>query len=196
MKHPRVVLLAVVIAALVVLILPSGMALAQSPAHVFLDDFWGWRCATGTYGIERFDDAYLSPNVSVKSDNGYVDLDWNYWYDYLDEGYETIWCFSHPIRSWGGRFNLYDANGPGSGIDVYMNGSWVYVGYIPPTAWWDFWGFVADQPFTAVRLRGLGETYYFDDMVWSTTVYYPGFIGKGGMRPGCLGPPTTLPSTT
>jgi hypothetical protein len=190
MRRSRVVLLAVVIAVLVILILPGGMASANSIGlGLYANDWPGWQHAVGTYGLENFNDPYLNPNVSVVSDGGYVDWEDGIWYDQLYGGRITTWYFAHPIKAWGGWWDLYDAGGPESGVDVWINvGGWVHVGMIPANYQWYFWGLVTTTPFTAVRLAAApSDTYYLDNMVWSTTVYYPGFIGKGMMRPGCFG---------
>jgi hypothetical protein len=207
MKRSRLVLLVVAIAVLILLILPTSIASANFPiGHVYANDWPGWSRAVGTWGLETFADSYLNPNLSVVSDVGFVadepgPWDWGYWSDSLTPGRATTWCFSHPIKAWGGFWCPWIPCGPESGLEVWIgnlggNGLsfWLHVGTIPSDYSFTFWGFTCSLPFNAVRVTTSGqETYWLDDMYWSTTVYYPGFIGKGGMRPGCFGPPTTLP---
>jgi hypothetical protein len=201
MKHSRVVMLVVVIAVLLLLILPTSIALGIPLANVqvYENDFSGWQRDVGLYAMERFDDPYFGPSVSVVADDGFVrDGYWVDWVAATGPTKITTWYFSHPISAWGGLWNTALASG-WDGVDVWINngfmGSWAHVspGTVPNTYAWNFWGLRAAAPFTAVRLTSVngGQIYQFDNMVWNTTTYYPGFVGKGGMRPGCFGPPTS-----
>ncbi|UCD52037.1 MAG: hypothetical protein JSW27_05240, partial [Phycisphaerales bacterium] len=72
----------------------------------------------------------------------------------------------------GGTWNPGQPGGPGSNIEVLINGSWVSVGVIPRNYVNVFWGFVSDVPFAKVRLQaynsqGWCETYELDDMVYT-----------------------------
>ena len=111
--------------------------------YIYDNDPVGWYNAVGgVYIMEDFDDATLNPGLSVVSDYGYIDTTNNWWFDYLY--YDTIeleptsfttWTFATPIYAFGGFWDLgsYDdppVGGPGSNIEVLINGSWVQVGVI------------------------------------------------------------------
>jgi hypothetical protein len=193
MKRSRLLLLMVVVAVLLLLILPTSVAFALPPAHVYANDWYGWQRAVGTYATENFNDLYLHPNLSVVT-SIYGGIDWlnGVWQDQLTGSTTTTWYFSHPIKAWGGWWDLVDPNpgGPDNGVDVWMivNGSLTPIGKVPHDYNGTFWGFVSSTPFTGVIFNSQAQCYALDNMVWNSLVYYPGFIGKGGMRPGCFGP--------
>jgi hypothetical protein len=192
MKRSRVVLLVVVISVLLLLVLPTTIASATVAGQVYFNDFSGWQRAAGPYAIENFNDPGLNPNLSVVSDAGYLDTYNGWWYDQIwaSPRQTTTWYFSHPITAWGCWYGLGYIGPPQlCMVDVWMSGSWVPMGTMPLVfpGQRAFWGVVTHQPFTAVRLSGGNLKGPFDDMVWNYVVYYPGFIGKGGMRPGCFG---------
>lgn len=165
----------------------SGVALANPPPPpmVYPDDQAGWEAAVGSWVTEDFEDKAVGPGVSVVSTNGQIyeqaslnDL----WWDSLtyDGGPTawTTWTFANPIYSFGGTWDLGSdrtdpiVGGPGSNIEVLMNGSWVNVGVIDNDYIDQFWGFTYTEPFTQVRLQayndeGWTERYTLDDMVYS-----------------------------
>jgi hypothetical protein len=190
MKKSRVILLVVVVAVLLLLVLPSGIASATNPVLWYANDWPGWQRAVGTYGMETFNDPFLNHNLTVATANGYIHPA-GYWEDNIWTlgGQQTTWYFERPIRAWGGWWDLPS----GQILMGYLgiDGVWYQAGDISSGYDGQFWGFrTTSMPFTAVILVGNSGWYRFDDMVWNSTIYYPGFIGKGGMRPGCFGPPS------
>ena len=178
MKSIFRVLLACVIVVSALFVMPSGVSAATS---VYDNDQAGWEAAVGAWLTEDFEDGTVGPGVSVDSDNGYIytQLSGNkLWYD--DLVYEgepttfTTWTFDVPIYAFGGMWKLGgpDCGGPGSNIEVLINGSWESVGVIDREYINVFWGFVSDVPFTQVRLQaynfeGIRERYTLDDMVYA-----------------------------
>jgi len=165
---------------------------ANPTATVYDDDWPGWNAAVGgVYVTEDFTDATLNPGLSVVTEYpGYVDTLKGVWWDRLvyDVTYypyyqnTTTWEFAVPIYAYGGTWNPGEPGGPGSNIEVEINGSWVSVGVINHNYVNVFWGFVSDVPFTKVRLsayniQGWCETYEMDNMVYSVL---DNFVTGGG----------------
>jgi hypothetical protein len=155
----------------------TGIALASPVFTVYDNDWSGWESAVSPYYLtEDFTDATLNPEVSVSSDNGYVDTMNGVWWDQLvrpDYGKTTTnWTFSVPIKAFGGTWDLAGPGGPGSNIQVLtVFGTWIEVGVINRTSSNAFWGFVSDVPIVQVHLQayndeGWCETYELDDMVY------------------------------
>lgn len=145
-----------------------------------------WEAAAGSYQEEFFTDAILNSGVSVVSDNGLVDTVNGVWWDVVELGQATTtWHFAHPITTFGGYWDLAGPGGPGSGINVYIDGS-------PVVAEWentlsgDFRGFIAGPSFSNVRLTATSleagvETYELDNMVYSTIIPAPGAVVLGSI---------------
>jgi hypothetical protein len=175
MKSPQLVL-AVVLTAL--FLAPVG---ASAGTTVYDDDWPGWNAAVGgVYITEDFNDATLNPELSVVSTfPGYISG--GVWWDRLVYNTApkttTTWIFAVPVYAFGGTWNLGGPGGPGSNIEVLINGAWVSVGVINRSYINRFWGFVSDVPFTQVRLQayngeGWCETYELDNMVYSMLKQY------------------------
>lgn len=153
---------------------------ASAQFTVYPDDRPGWESAVGVYEEEFFEDATFNPGVSVVSGYpGYVDTTKEVWWDRLvcSPPTTTIWMFDTQIRGFGGNWNPGVPGGPGAGIQVAINGTWVDVGEIPETYIDKFWGFVSAEPFRVVRLMhgsrcdiAWCETYEMDNMVYSYAV--------------------------
>jgi hypothetical protein len=148
---------------------------------VYDDDPFGWETAVdGVYLIENFDDEILNPELSVVTTYpGYIKTTGVWWDRLVYSGVKTTttWKFAIPVYAFGGTWNLGGPGGPGSNIEVLVNGSWVSVGVIDRSYINRFWGFVSDVPFTQVRLQafnneGWCETYELDDMVYSALEQY------------------------
>jgi len=169
--------------ALVLMLALAAPALATTTT-VYDNNQAGWETAVGSWATEDFEDG-VGPGISVVSTNGYVYTQGSsnkLWYDSLT--YEevptawTTWTFDNPIVAFGGTWDLGssggdpECGGPGSNIEVLMDGSWQSVGVIDNSYIDVFWGFVSDTPFTQVRLQayndeGWTERYTLDDMVYS-----------------------------
>jgi hypothetical protein len=175
-------LLGIALALVLMAVVPSP---AMAATTVYDNDQAGWEAAVGSWETEDFEDGVVGPGISVVSDNGYVytqasgnDL----WYDSLTYSAGptayTTFTFDDPIYAFGGTWDLGswledpEIGGPGSNIEVLMDGSWQSVGVIDNDYIDVFWGFVSDTPFTQVRLQayndeGWTERYTLDDMVYS-----------------------------
>jgi len=161
--------------------LPAGV-LAVPTITVYPMDQTGWQSAVAAWETEDFSDATLNTGVSVVSDNGTV-LG-GVWDDQLIPGTaETTWTFDNPIVAFGGKWDLAGPGGPGTGIAVEIDGSWVAVGEIPKEYAGEFWGFVSDEEFTQVLLKagtdpggGWAESYELDDMVYAGPMPVGGIV--------------------
>ena len=156
----------------------------------FQGNWSGWQAAVWKcYSLEDFNDASLNPGLSVVSTYpGYIDSGKGVWWDRLvysdGDATTTTWEFAQPIYAFGGTWNLADPGGPGSNIEVLINGSWLTIGVIDNCYENVFWGFVTDLSFTKVRLRGYNkeggcETYELDDLVYAfwTNVHLSSSVG-------------------
>jgi hypothetical protein len=168
---------------LVLMVAVPSPAMAATTT-VYDGDQAGWEAAVGSWATEDFEDG-VGPGISVSSTNGVVHTQGSgnkLWYDSLtyDGGptATTTWTFDNPIYAFGGTWDLGssggdpEVGGPGSNIEVLMDGSWQSVGVIDNSYIDVFWGFVSDTSFTQVRLQayndeGWTERYTLDDMVYS-----------------------------
>lgn len=162
-------------------LIPRGGHAAWSPTITEYDrDASGWSNAVNEPCTENFNDTALNPGLTVASTYpGLVDVDNGVWWDILDGTSTTTWKFAAPIYAFGGTWNLSGPGGPGSEIDVLIQGVWVPVGTIDRDHGSEFWGFVSDMPFTAVRLQSypqgnyIQETYELEDMVYAYAANSP-----------------------
>jgi len=179
--------------ALVVPLTLARPAVASASTTIYDGDQSGWEAAVGDWLTEDFNDTTLNPEISVVSDYG--EIVYGFWYDelYYSGGPTsfTTWTFSKPIYAFGGTWDLGSTwsdefgrrvGGPGSNIEVLINGTWESVGVIDRDYEWEFWGFVSDVPFTQVRLQayndeGWVERHRLDDMVYSAL---PQYLTGGG----------------
>lgn len=155
--------------AVVALFAMSATALASTT--VYDNDFAGWQGAVMNYQLEDFGDATLNTGVSYASGTGFASISGGEFHDLIDNPNVTTWSFATPIYAFGGNWDLGIPGGPGTGIKVLINGSWVEIGDIPNGYTGQFWGFVSTEPFTMVRLEetnpSIGiETYDFDNLVY------------------------------
>ncbi len=189
----RLLTLFVIVALVLVATLALPAMVAAVPVTTVYDqDEAGWKAAVGTWLTEDFADATLNTGLSVVTDNGLVQAasgclaTSNVWWDRLIPGSATTtWTFDVPITAFGGNWDLGGPGGPGTGIAVEINGSWVPVGEIDSDVECKFWGFVSDTAFTQVRFiagtdpQGWAETYELDNMVYSA--HTNGYIIGGGI---------------
>ncbi len=184
-------------------LIPLGGHAAWSPTITEYDrDASGWSNAVNEPCTEDFNDTVLNPGLNKESTHpGHFDVDKGVWWDIIDNETSSIttWTFAAPIYAFGGTWNLYRPGGPGSSIDVLIQGVWVHVGNLSNclgsgtggtgiscgnsnagSIGGEFWGFVSDLPFTAVRLQepanapaGWKETYELEDMVYAYAANSP-----------------------
>jgi len=157
-----------------------------------------WEAAVGTYTEENFDDGVLNADISVVSTVGKIQAGTGalgtdlLWWDEVDEDVSpvrrTTWTFAKPITGFGAYWDLANPSGPGSHVQMYLDG--VLVGQeIMNTTAGTFWG-VTNGPFDTVLLtEGSGtyrEKYEMDEMVYSV-IPAPGAILLGGIGVAVVG---------
>ena len=155
-------------------VLLASAATLNAATTIYNDDA-AWKSAVNDiYTTEAFEDATLNEGLSVVTDEGYVDTTNEWWHDRVTpEGHTTTWSFDTPVTSFGGNWDLAGPGGQGTSIlAVVIDGVEVEVGQIQNTYAGEFWGFVSDEPFSAVLLKsgntaGVAETYNFDNMVYT-----------------------------
>lgn len=193
MKKAFRVLLAVIIAIQLVTLPP--ILVSAAPVITTVTDRTVWETSVGgIFREENFDDADLNPGLSFSTSIGVVTG--GVWHDIVDNDpvRTTTWIFDCPITAFGGNWNLAGPGGPGKSINVYVNGSWIFIGNIPNSYSGGFWGFTCSQPFTQVRLEagpssGVQETYDFDNLVYSLTA------SMGSLTPDLAFNPVNTPHT-
>lgn len=174
------------------------IAVQAAPGFTIYDNAESaWETAVGSWLAEDFNDGTLNPEISVVSDNGLV-LSGGFWWDalmYDPPKTYTTWTFTVPIYAFGGTWDLgsfwqdgfgHYVGGPGSNIEVLINGSWVNIGVIDREYQWVFWGFVSDAPFTQVRLQaynseGWVERYRLDNLKYAPACGIKIVTPSGGM---------------
>jgi len=206
MRHLLRILLACVIAIPALFAMP--VAVSASPTVTIYDNDWtGWNNAVGgVYLTEDFNDTTLNPGLSVVSDLGHILVTQGLWWDQLNYDLVnnvpttfTTWTFAVPIYAFGGTWDAgssrvhwdqghsHSIGGPGSNIEVLINGNWVSVGVIDNQYIDVFWGFVSDVPFTQVRLQaynaeGWTERHTLENMVYSVLESFVTGGGKIGSK--------------
>lgn len=178
---------------------------ASNPASASVttyNDYGAWAAAVGgTIVQEDFTGAGLTaPGLTVTTDNGQITHTsvtfTDAWRDQVvPGGATTTWSFSSPIFAFGGFWDLQSVSvgGPGTGIDLYLNGT-TNVASIDNSLAGTFFGFVSDTPFTSVQERAgqivaSAETYEVSPIVFAGAVPEPstwamlilGFAGIGFM---------------
>jgi len=154
-------------------------------------DLNSWRAGLGSYETETFNDGTLDYGITVATGNGVIAN--NRWQDIVvPSGATTLWTFPHPLNAWAGDWwDLYNPGGPGTGIQVYLDGVAV-PSEIANSTNGTFWGVTSTVPFQNVLLTagtapgGLQETYYMDNMSFSV-VPAPGAILLGMFGTGVVG---------
>jgi hypothetical protein len=136
-----------------------------------------WESAlAGHYLTEDFDDQLLNDGVSyISSESGHINVKCGCYQDVLMSASEnepsTIWTFVPQIVAYGGSWTLGGPGGSGNSLLIYIDGIEQPVAVISNNYNGDFLGFIADTPFTSVRLvGGIGsnqQSYRLDDMVYS-----------------------------
>lgn len=162
--------------ALVVILAMPAFAM---PSFDLYSDLGSWQSAVGgPYELETFDDgtfedfSVVSEYYNAYPGDVYGTVTGGLWLDRVIYGsYSTTWTFNGPISAFGGYFDLAGPGGPGQSIEIWVDGSWHYVGNISEYTT-GFWGFVSDELFTAVRFDGgpnagaWVETYSLDNLVY------------------------------
>jgi LPXTG-motif cell wall-anchored protein len=133
----------------------------------------------GTVLTEDFADQHLNPGVSyISSESGHINPKHEYYQDVLQSSSQnepmTIWSFVPQIIAYGGTWTLGGPGGGGNSLLVSIPDLSCEVGAISNRYNGDFWGFVSDEPFTSVLLKGgtgtRQQNYKLDDMVYSYPV--------------------------
>jgi hypothetical protein len=189
-KEVKMKKLSIILFAMLVIFGTASMASASFTVYT---SEAAWQGALSSYFTEDFDD-FTTPNVSYATVNGFIDPlpGPGVWHDVLTPGgATTTFNFSFDILAFGGNWDLYGPGGPGTNIDVVVNGTSIYEGSntysIYHTYSGGFWGFISTEPFDSVLLTagadssqwspGSGrETYNLDKMVYSAQVPEPAIL--------------------
>jgi hypothetical protein len=155
-------------------------------------DLNSWRANLGSYETETFNDGTLHYGITVSTGSGYITG--NEWWDRVIPGQSTTtWSFPGQLNAWAADFwDLAGPGGPGTGIQVYLDGVAV-PSEIPNTTAGTFWGVTSDVPFSSVLVAagtnpyGWCETYTMDNMSFSPVVPAPGAILLAGLGTGLVG---------
>lgn len=136
-----------------------------------------WQNALGgDYLTENFADTLLNAGVSyVSNESGHINPEHECYQDVLASQSQnepmTTWTIVPQIVGYGGDWTLGGPGGSGNSLSVYIADDSLYVGFIPNSYNGEFWGFIADRPFSSVRLVGgpgsNQQHYCLDDMVYS-----------------------------
>ncbi len=154
-------------------------------------DLNSWRDNLGSYETETFNDGDLDYGITVASGSGYIATD--KWWDRVIPGSSTTtWMFPQTLNAWAADFwDLAGPGGPGTGIQVYLDGVAV-PNEIPNTTAGTFWGVTSTVPFSVVTVTagsnpfGWCETYEMDNMSFSR-VPAPGAILLVGLGTSLVG---------
>jgi len=152
-------------------VLLSHVPCAEAQIIVYTDRS-AWETAVGgVYVEEFFADATLNPGVSVVSDAGVVDAVLGVWDDRVAGTDTTTWSFVDPITGFGADWDLAGPGGPGSGIRLLLDGTFIGQEIVQTTAG-GFFGVTSTSPFDSVLVEegtqlGGAETYHMDNMLYS-----------------------------
>jgi len=158
------------------LLLARAGAAAALTVTVYTDREAWIQAVGGDFATEDFSDDQLNPGLSyTSSESGHINPQFGYYQDVLSSSSQnepqTTWSFIPGITAYGGTWTLGGPGGSGNSLLVSLpEFSW-QVGAISNSYNGDFWGFVADEPFTSVLLKGGSgrhlQMYQLDDMVYS-----------------------------
>jgi hypothetical protein len=156
------------------------MELGGSGASITVyTDRSAWESAVNyDFEEEFFTDTTLNPGVSVITDNGYIDNVNRWWWDQVIPVEQpggpttTTWIFADAIIGYGGNWDPAGPGGPGTNIQLYLDGTPVSP-EIPNSFAGNFFGVVSTVPFNQVLVSagtypyGWCERYTLDNMVYA-----------------------------
>ena len=160
---------------LMLLVFWAGAAAALTVA-VYTDREAWIQAVGGEFATEDFSDDQLNPGLTyTSSESGHINPQFGYYQDVLASASQnepmTTWFFTPEINAYGGTWTLGGPGGSGNSLLVSIPELSCQVGAISNSYNGDFWGFVADEPFTSVLLKGGSgrhqQMYQLDDMVYS-----------------------------
>jgi hypothetical protein len=175
-------------------VMVSLIAIAANTAGAAINvytDLNSWRDSLGSYETETFNDGHLDYGITVASGSGSIIN--NKWWDRVIPGESTTtWSFPQGLNAWAADFwDLAGPGGPGTGIQVYLNGVAVPSEISRFTAG-TFWGVTSTAPFSVVDVTagsdpaGWCETYEMDNMSFSA-VPAPGALLLAGIGTSLIG---------
>ncbi|MFH1371694.1 MAG: hypothetical protein ABII09_10485 [Planctomycetota bacterium] len=185
-----------------VVTVPMFFVFTVSDVEASINTFAGrsvWEDAVNhNFEEEFFTDATLNPGISVVTNNGYVDVSGaegygaGVWWDRVIPASDpagpatTTWTFADPIVGYGGNWNLAGPGGPGTNIQLYLDG--MPVGSeIMNTYAGEFFGVVSTLAFNQVVVTagsnpgGWCETYTLDNMVYTPEPCTLSLLAFGGL---------------
>lgn len=160
---------------LMLLVFWAGAAGALT-VTVYTDQEAWVQAVGGEFATEDFSDDQLNPGLTyTSSESGHINPQFGYYQDVLASSSQnepqTTWSFTPEITAYGGTWTLGGPGGGGNSLLVSLPEFSYQVGAISNSYNGDFWGFVADEPFTSVLLKGGSgrhqQMYQLDDMVYS-----------------------------
>ena len=152
------------------LLVMSFAAGAQAYTFTTYSSYSNWLAAIFPISpvVENFQDAVLEPGFSITEIGGAGSIHDGVYENVADitTRYQ-VYNYAPGMFAFGGWFDL-QPEGPGSGLNMYINDDNTLVTSIPNTAEGEFYGFKADGTFMGVRLEGIPgdgqETYYAVDV--------------------------------
>lgn len=145
---------------------------------------------------ENFSDPELIPEIaSIDSDFSRAGVSFGSWYDRvdLDPLNEITINLALETVAFGADFNSIDVIGPGTGVDIFVDGE--FVATSSRFSDWDFVGFISDTPFDSVVFKaGSGfsatfqDTFRFDNLALglSEVIPEPNTLSLLGLGLGAL----------
>jgi len=157
-------------------------ALDQASASftVMNDDVLFFNLPGNTLTENFQNNTYSLPGFSINEVNGSGTFHDGVYENIVDHnGRYQEYVYTPGMSAFGAYLNLTGPGGPGQGIDMYVNGT--YILSVPNTARGEFYGFLSTETFYKVdfyagNFSGIQETYYNIDTSLKSAVPLPGAV--------------------